>query len=219
MSRAHAPPRSLKQSNRKLRVRGDGSGPVTGRSTGENFSTSVQKYQTVKNVQIDSNVYIFSPTTAAGGVTQTYSFQASNLPDSAAISKWDMYRIDKIDIVAKPYNLAGYAGATTNNFCLLSAFDPDDNTTATITGIASKQTCKVHDFNESWVETIRPKVSRAVYGAGVFDGYEIPEGEVWLDSDYLSVPHFGFKLAAAQAGAATSIQLIFRYHLSLRMNQ
>jgi hypothetical protein len=168
----------------------------------------------------DSNVYLFSLVTSAGGVTATYSFNVGNLPDTTIWSDFEMYRIDKVDIIAKPYNLAGYAGAVTNGFSYWTAYDPDDTSSATITNVASKQTARVHGFNESWEESIVPLPSPAVFNSSsVFSGYTTPDRPIWIDSSTLTVPHFGFKLAAPQAPAATSIQLLFRYHVSLKLNQ
>jgi hypothetical protein len=168
----------------------------------------------------DSNVYLFSLTTAAGGLATAYSFNIGNLPDTTIWGDFEMYRIDRVDIVVKPFNLAGYAGAATLNFGLWAAYDPDDGAGTTITSVASKATARVHSFNESWEESIVPLPSPAVYNSSpAFSGYSVPDRPIWIDSVNTTVPHFGFKLAAPQSNAATTIQLFFRYHVSLKMNQ
>jgi hypothetical protein len=169
----------------------------------------------------DSNVYTFSTVSSAGGVTAAYAFQVSNLADPTFFSKFEAYRILRVDVVAKPASQVGISGATTNALAYWSAYDPDDNTTATITGIASKHTARVHGFWESWEESLVPVPSAAMYAAGAFSGYSLPESESWIDSDNLSVLHYGFKLAVPQvvAAAVTTVQLLFRYHVEVIMSE
>jgi hypothetical protein len=194
---------------------------ATGYSTGQHLTLPpVSRFRETKVTAWDSNVYLFTTTTSAGGNVAAYNFSLSNLPDTSIFGDFEAYRIDQIDIVAKPTNNAGYSGASTNAVAYWTAYDPDDSATTLITGVAAKQTARVHGFSESWEESIVPLASPAVFnGSSAFSGYELPTKPIWIDSAVLSVPHFGFKLAAPQFLAATSIQLLFRYHISLRLNQ
>jgi hypothetical protein len=193
---------------------------ATGYSTGQHLTLPpVSRFRETKITAWDSNVYLFQLVPSAGGGTAAYYFQLSNLSETSLFGNFEAYRIDQIDIVAKPANNAGYSGAPSNALAYWTAYDPDDSATATITGVASKQTARVHGFSESWEESIVPLPSPAVYGTSAFAGYELPTKPIWIDSANLSVPHFGFKLAAPQFNAATGVQLLFRYHISLRLNQ
>lgn len=195
--------------------------PATGPSTGYVFGIpKLQKWNITKICQFDSNTYVFTVPTSAGGVATAYNFQVANLPDTTIWADFEAYRIDRIDVVAKPYNLVGFSGATTNQFGYWAAYDPDDSSTATITTIAAKQSASFHSFNESWEMSLIPKPSPALFSSSsVFSGYSLPEGGTWVDSSVTSVPHFGLKLAGAQTLNAFSVQLTFRYHVSLLMNQ
>jgi hypothetical protein len=211
--------RSKKNKGRGLHVI-----PATGSSIGGKTVIPRFNARSMSRMRLmmwDSNIYVFSPTSAAGGVTAAYGFQISNLADSSLFSKFEAYRILRVDVVAKPASQVGISGATTAALAYWSAYDPDDNTTATIVGIAAKQTARVHGLWESWEESLVPVPSAAMYAAGAFSGYSLPESETWIDSDNLNVLHYGFKLAAPQvvAAAVTTIQLLFRYHVEVIMSE
>jgi hypothetical protein len=125
-----------------------------------------------------------------------------------------MYRITAVDLVFKPMSPNGLAvGAVTAFSGFIGAFDPDDNTTSTGVGfVASMETSSLHSQFETWEETIHPRPSVTLYSNGAFSGYSIPGEAPWIDSDNLSVPHYGYKVGIFQAPVAT-VALFVRYHL------
>lgn len=158
--------------------------------------------------------------------TRTYnrSFSVSSLADTAIFTSYDAYRISGVDIVYKPNSYRGDApeSALASGSNVWAAFDPDDNTTVALTGpgsIPSMQTCSIHSMYENWEICISPVPSVALYSAGAFAGYEIPGNAKWIDTDNLTVPHYGFKIVMPQAYIVASGTLYFRYHLELAYSQ
>jgi len=153
----------------------------------------------------------------------TFSFTAATLADSTIFTSFEAYRITAVDIVYKPNNLVGQPLSTTtitNGFVGWYAFDPDDNSVlTTLPQLQSKNTAVVHSMFEPWEMTIHPRPSRAIYSGGAFSGYEIPTGPVWIDSDNLNVPHYGFKCALPAAPANSGGAMCFRYHIDAIMNE
>jgi len=152
-----------------------------------------------------------------------YNFTAATLADSTVFGSFEAYRITAVDIVYKPNNLVGQPLSTTtitNGFAGWYAYDPDDNSVlTTLPQLQSKNTAVVHSMFEPWEMTIHPRPSRALYSGGAFSGYEISEGPVWVDSDNLSVPHYGFKVGLPASPQNAGGVLCFRYHIDVIMNE
>lgn len=161
----------------------------------------------------DSNPKPISMSTSSS-VVGSLTFQASSVANTDLLAATDAYRILSVDIVYVPNSQAGLAPAASSNgagmwFC----FDPDDNTTSSVVSTAASSTATVHSMLEKWEMTLRPRPSIALYGSGTFSGYAIAEKEPWIDSDNLSVPHYGLKWGAPGGAAAYSGCLYVRYNL------
>jgi hypothetical protein len=169
--------------------------------------------------QFDSSGASFSVSTTAV-VNLNLSFQVSNVADSSIFSKFEAYRIAAVDVIYKPNSWVGATtGASTLSSILFVAFDPDDNTATGTANVLSKDTCKVMSMYEPWTLTINPRPTPAVYAGGIFVGYSLPDKDTWIDSDNLSIPHFGLKISSPISQVASSGFLMFRYHVDVIMNE
>jgi hypothetical protein len=169
--------------------------------------------------QFDATGSSFS--TSASAVTNLdLSFQVNNLADASIFSKFEAYRIVAVDVIYKPNSYIGSVpGTATVGNIVFVAFDPDDNNATGTAGALSKDTCKVMSMFEAWTITIHPRPTPAVYAGGVFVGYSLPEKDTWIDSDNLTIPHYGLKMASPLAVTAASGYLMFRYHVDVIMNE
>jgi hypothetical protein len=158
-------------------------------------------------------------TTSIGATTQgVFTFTVQALADTSVFSAFEAYKIQTVDIIYKPNNPIGDTTSNALGVAGWFAFDPDDNTTVSVATIAAKKHAVLQSLLEPWEITISPRPTPAVYSGGVFSGYEIGRS-VWLDSDNLGVPHFGFKYAIPMTSAVLLGSLYFRYHVDVIMNE
>lgn len=159
-------------------------------------------------------------TSASAATNLNISFQIANLADSSLFSKFEGYKIVAVDVVYKPNSFIGSVpGTATTGSCVAVAFDPDDNTSISLTDLLSKDTCKLFSMYEAWTLTINPRPTPAVYAGGVWAGYSLPDTDLWIDSDQLSIPHYGLKMASPLSYVAASGTIWIRYHCDVVMNE
>jgi len=127
----------------------------------------------------------------------------------------DAYRILSVDVVYLPNNTTGPfpTASNTRGAGMWACFDPDDNLTSGVVTTAASSTAVLHSLMEKWSMTLYPRPSVALYGGGAFSGYAISEDEPWIDSDNLSVPHYGLKYGAPIAAAPYSVAFYIRYNI------
>lgn len=173
-------------------------------------------------VQWEPTPFQFATSTSAQ-TTMQRSFQVAFLADTVVFASFDAYRITCVDLVYKPNSFTGPLPATASSgYAGWFAFDPDDNTVLTVGGvggIAAKNTAVVHSLFEPWEMSFEPRPTPALYTAGTFSGYELLEKPIWVDSDNLTVPHYGFKGVLPLTPTVASGEFFFRYHVDLILNE
>jgi hypothetical protein len=163
-------------------------------------------------------------TSASVATYGQFTFSVSLLADTTLFASFEQYRISAVDVVYKPNSFTADSSPSTGTtgYAGWFAFDPDDNATTSVGGVggvASKNTAVLHSMCEQWSMTIHPRPSVTLYQSGAFSGYSTPEQAVWVDSDNLSVEHFGLKYAFPPTFTAAAGCLYFRYHVDAVMNQ
>jgi hypothetical protein len=143
------------------------------------------------------------------------AFAAADVADTKLLQATDAYRILSVDVVYIPNSPNGLspAATSTRGSGIWVAFDPDDDLTSGVVTTAASSTAVLHSLNEKWSMTLYPRPSQALYAGGAFSGYAIAEREPWIDSDNLSVPHYGLKWGAPVAAAAIGGAMYIRYNL------
>jgi hypothetical protein len=142
-----------------------------------------------------------------------YTFSINLLADSTIFGTFDAYRIKSVTLVAKPASEVGTVSIASGSDALVGAFDPDDNNAFGVVTTLAKEDARVHSMWESWEERIFPIPSIAVFSGGAFSGYSLPGEAPWIDSDNLTVPHYGWKYGVFQARTASSVSIFVRYEL------
>jgi hypothetical protein len=181
----------------------------------------LQKIQKVTTFSVwDPAAHAFALSTSAQ-VTAGFNYQISNLgaPTQTLVQEFEAYRIKRIDAVYFPNSWVGSLTAPSQGATVMAAFDPDDSTPIiTVAQLAGKQRTVIHSAFEKWELSFHPRPSTALFGNSLFAGYSIAAEAPWVDSDNLSVPHFGFKVAANPSDiTAAGGVFYFRYTIDVMM--
>lgn len=154
----------------------------------------------------------YQETTIQANVTAQFGaikFLASSFP---AFADWaaamDAYRLRKVRVLFQPkvnqHNLTTKAVATTTSpSVLLTALDYDDATAlSTLSSIESYQSLKIHPLFDQASRNVVPKLARAAYSGGVFNGFTQDDSDVWVDAASNNVEYYGIKWATTATGGS-----------------
>lgn len=193
------------------------------------FKTPYQKsygaYRKDKGGGYDKRVYKFVRTTDTGDLTSTqlgdtsvaYSFQINNLPNSAEfLSLFDQYRIVKVQMRFIPYQTV--ANPTASKSILVTVADYDDAVVLNSLQEAYQYTsCRITNALGEHVWTIKPRISMAAYGSGIFSSYSNQPAQ-WIDSGSNTVAHYGIKayLTADSGSVRNSWKVVYKYWIECR---
>lgn len=201
--------------------------------------------------RIGNQVYTFKRTwttatlIAAGSTAPylgTFGFQLSQLPsDTDFTNLYEQYKISGVKMkFYQPYqngaaSMTTQAGSTVTTQPMIrmhSAFDPNDNSSAGISALQQYSTYRCQELTSPTIGKqgclkffYRPKVAALVANASlVASGYGSPKS-MWLDCDYPSIVHYGFKWAfepiysdgtAFQFTQAIQIPVSLTYYLKFK---
>ena len=153
--------------------------------------------QTISNSAVVSNTTV---------ITQAnLSFKLSDLNQYATFtSLFDSYRISKVQLKYIPRtNVDIGVNGNTYSTTVFYAIDYDDiGALGSIAALQEFGNCKSISSHKTITITIKPKVSRTIYQAGVASAYEEPKSNVWIDAAYPNVEHYGFRLMFPPVGGA-----------------
>lgn len=150
--------------------------------------------------------------------TPTYFTQAFQFADldqySAFASVFDQYKFNSIEVWIEPQNTnTNY----NNSGRYVSVIDYDDS--AALSSVLQAQdyaNALVSSGQSSQYRRFVPHVAIAEYaGTSPFTGFGNMVAD-WIDSSSATVKHFGLKIAFEPTSTATTYDLTFRYHISLR---
>lgn len=186
--------------------------------TPSNFGTSLPKPPAdwVNQITWISASYEGIITTLPTNVETNYNFQISNCvaQTQQLVSNFDQYCIEEacITFLASPSNTT----ANVQSVPLYTAIDYDNSANAGLPFILSLGSCALCNLTPttSVVRWCRPAVE-----TGTSNGSALVAGGVnrsWIDSAFLSVPHYGFRTFCEQSFANLRISVIITLIIGLK---
>lgn len=135
---------------------------------------------------------------AAADTFMAYRFELNDVSDTADFTDlFDQYRFRAIKWEARPrFNFSNPGSVAANRLPrLYSVIDYDDNVVPTlINQLREYQSCKETRWDQDHVRMIKPRIATAVLdNTGLTSVANEPSK--WIDLAYLTVNHFGIKIA------------------------
>jgi len=144
------------------------------------------------------------PTFGAVGFTLNQIDQVSTL-----IALFDQYKIAFVEVWFTPQN----TGSQGTEYSTVLDFD-DSNNLASYAAANDYQNCVTTTLNDGQYRCLVPHVAVAAY-SGAFTSFA-NETAPWIDCSSSAVVHYGIKLAAVVATAATTVISRARFHVRFR---
>lgn len=158
----------------------------------------------------------------------TWAFKLNDLPNYQEFTNlFDEYRIDRVDLKfvfgANAMQLQTVPANTVAGLVpIVTAIDYDDaNPCTAMSQLFEYESAKIHRMGDIFTVSLRPKISTAAYGGGVFTSYTNQRG-IWIDNASPSVAHFGVKaciqtsLYGAGANTNQTLEVFATYHIKCR---
>lgn len=156
--------------------------------------------------RIGNHIYPFVRRLTSSDVSQvagadtfkTYRFELNDVSDTADFTDlFDQYRFRAVRMEFRPrFNYANPGDVTVNRLPrFYSVIDYDDNTAPTlINQLREYQTCKETRWDQDHVRMIAPRIAVGVLDNAAISSLKNTKAD-WIDLAYLTVNHFGIKIA------------------------
>lgn len=191
---------------------------------GQNFFEKEDRVQ--RPSRLDRQVVRFTKIVDGNSITtsttvpvfRSHFFTIADCPDFASLSEiFDQYRIDRVEARFVP-NISESLGSTPLAGKAYSVIDFDDaNLFTSITEPQEYSNCLVWEPTDPIQIAFAPHFAYAAYGSSVFGSFANSKPN-WIDCASSTVQHYGIKLAFTTTTTAVTYSVVFRYHVSFRMN-
>jgi hypothetical protein len=155
-----------------------------------------------------------------------FDFRMSYLDETAQYALlYQQYRIEKVEVFLRPMFRATSIidDAVVLMPLIYVASDPNDITAWTALTEAQRfENVQVMDDAEAFCVAFSPQPAIAAYFNGAFTGFAQSSANMWIDTNYAAVPHFGFKWAITGNGLVSNYQvwsLAVRYTAVFRLGK
>jgi len=192
------------------------------RRFGRRFSRRSRRYRT-PTIHLKRIIRTGTLNTATSAV-QAYvkEFTLAQMPNVGEYSVlFELYRLNKVSIKFIPsqtiQEAPGLPAISAPNIgSIISVIDYTDvSVPGTQDQLLQYSTAKRHRHGRAFTRTFRPAVANEIYQSSAFTGYS-PKWKQWISTDYLNIPHYGFKLWMDATPVSFSYEIWTTYYFSLK---
>lgn len=160
-----------------------------------------------------------------GNTHFTRTFSLNMLPNSSEFTNlYDQYRIDYVWVTLRRLGVSNIIPSDVSTQAeaghVLLVIDTDDATALTTSNdYLQYMNCRILDTHKDYAFKVYPRPAIQMYNNGITTGYGNPGRQIWCDSGYPAIHHFGLKVhfpSFTTNNAVNGWEVFYKFKISFK---